>query len=200
MIRRRFDGNFSEKNPKEKHYLSPRFLAGLPLQRRGANGLTDAVGHFLHVITQVGRNLPDLQAVERRRGRYPVHHSVSGAAAHAVNYNAGHGTGDAAAPALQQLPVLLRQRAQPLLVGRRQRGRRLLVLTFGGGQETGVVLQREAASLDVMKIWGLLGVSPVLHASHGRGAVVDADAGAVGSRVAPPHRFCVNMRCERAAV
>lgn len=171
-------------------YLTPRLLGGFPLQGGRADCLADTVGHLLHVVTQVGGNLPDLQAVECRRGRPPIDRAAAAAAAG----DAGDRTSDAAASALQQLPVLLGQRAQPLLVRGRNGGWRVLLLNLMASRRRHVCAgathpQGGAPVLGPLWLSGLPAPPSVLRASHRRGAVVHPDAGAVWSSVAPLDRL-----------
>ena len=106
----------------EMVYLTSCFLGGFPLQRRRTDRLADTVGHLLHVITQVGGNLADFEAMEAWRRLHPVNQAAR-RAADAVAENAGHRNCEAATSALQQLPVLFGQRAQPLLIRGRKGGR-----------------------------------------------------------------------------
>lgn len=167
----------------DQDYLTSWFLGGLSLQRGRADGLADAVGHLLHVVAQVGRDLAHLQGVKGwGRGRHPVYQTVHRATAAAVgNDDASEGDGtdtDAVAPALQQLPVLLGQRAQPLLVWGGEEGRRLRNVCDGGGPVLALLRLRRS------------GAPPLqLCASDCRRAVVDTDAGPVRRGVAPLDRL-----------
>ena len=187
---------------KVESHLTSRFLAGFPLQRRGAYGLADTVGHLLHVITQIGWNLPNFQAMECWRGRDPIDHTVT-RAADAVVDDAGDRPGDTAAPALQQLPVLLGQRAQPLLVRgwKRRRMKAVVCWNLKGFPSRNALIPATGLKgrAPILRPLKLLVISPLLYASHGRRAVVDPDAGAVWSSVAPLDELQIQLWSHQTA-